>query len=84
MKKMLLAIAAMIAAATTAFAANCTIEDCSIYAFGAGPRPFCGSDSTFEGGSLSAARIEELTRDWPEVKQHVDGATAIFRLCVNG
>ena len=56
---------------------NGTIEDCSIYAFGAGPRPFCGSDSTFEGGSLSAARIEELTHDWPEVKQHVDGATPI-------
>ena len=56
---------------------NGTIEDCSIYAFGAGPRPFCGSDATFEGGSLSAARIEELTRDWPEVKQHVDGATPI-------
>ena len=56
---------------------NGTIEDCSIYAFGAGPRPFCGSDATFEGGSFSAARIEELTRDWPEVKQHVDGATPI-------
>ena len=56
---------------------NGTIEDCSIYAFGAGPRPFCGSDAAFEGGSLSAARIEELTRDWPEVKQHVDGATPI-------
>ena len=56
---------------------NGMIEDCSIYAFGAGPRPFCGSDASFEGGSLSAARIEELTRDWPEVKQHVDGATPI-------
>ncbi|MBP5787524.1 MAG: InlB B-repeat-containing protein, partial [Kiritimatiellae bacterium] len=54
-----------------------TITNCAIYAYGAGPRPFCGSDSTFEGGSLSAARIEELTRDWPEVKQHVDGATPI-------
>ena len=54
-----------------------TITNCAIYAFGAGPRPFCGSDAAFEGGSLSAARIEELTHDWPEVKQHVDGATPI-------
>ena len=54
-----------------------TITNCAIYAFGAGPRPFCGSDAAFEGGTLSAARIEELTHDWPEVKQHVDDATPI-------
>ena len=54
-----------------------TIRNCSIYAYGAGPRPFCGSDENFSGGSLTASQIDALSADWPAVKQHVDGATPI-------
>jgi hypothetical protein len=56
---------------------NGTIEDCSIYAFGAGPRPFCGSDGTFEGGALTAGDLATKTNGWPAVKQHVHGAWKI-------
>ena len=53
-----------------------TIQNCSIYAYGAGPRPFCGSGGA-SGGSLTASQIDALSADWPAVKQHVDGATPI-------
>ena len=54
-----------------------TIQNCQIYAYGAGPRPFCGSDGTFEGGSLTASQIDVLTAGWPAVKLHVHGAWKI-------
>ena len=54
-----------------------TIRNCSIYAYGAGPRPFCGNPSSQTGGSLTASQIDELSADWPAVKRHVDGATPI-------
>ena len=56
---------------------NGTIENCSIYAYGAGPRPFCGSDANMAGGSLTASQIDVLTADWPKVKLHVEDATPI-------
>ncbi len=56
---------------------NGMIEDCGVYAYGAGPRPFCGSDGTFEGESLTASQIKSLSANWPKVKRHVDGATPI-------
>ncbi|MBO7684738.1 MAG: hypothetical protein J6V72_00045 [Kiritimatiellae bacterium] len=55
---------------------NGTIQNCSIYAYGAGPRPFCGSGSA-SGGSLTAKQINDLSAEWPTVKQHVHGATKI-------
>ena len=54
-----------------------TIRNCSIYAYGAGPRPFSGSDSSLAGGSLTAFQIEQLSEGWPEVKKHIHGATKI-------
>ena len=53
------------------------LQNCSIYAYGAGPRPFCGSDANMAGGSLTASQIDVLTADWPKVKLHVEDATPI-------
>ena len=62
--------------------ANGTIRNCSISAYGAGPRPFCGSNGSVTGGSLTVHQVEELSKDgngtpWPEVKQRAQGATKI-------
>lgn len=57
--------------------ASGTIQNCSIYAYGVGPRPFCGSDANMAGGSLTASQIDVLTADWPKVKLHVEDATPI-------
>ena len=59
-----------------------TVRNCSIYAFGAGPRPFSGSDGNLNGGSLTASQIELLSKDengdpWPTVKNHAHSATKI-------
>ena len=59
-----------------------TVRNCSIYAFGAGPRPFSGSDGNLNGGSLNASQIELLSKDengdpWPTVKNHAHSATKI-------
>ncbi len=56
---------------------NGTIRNCSVYAYGAGPRPFCGNDGNFAGGALAAGDFVTLTNGWPAVKQHIDGALEI-------
>ena len=58
------------------------IRNCSVDIYGAGPRPFCGNNDQMTGGSLTAHQVEGLSKDgdgtpWPEVKQHVSGATII-------
>ena len=62
--------------------ANGTIRNCSISAYGAGPRPFCGSNGSVTGDSLTVHQVEEFSMDgngtpWPEVKQRAQGATKI-------
>ena len=56
---------------------NGKIRNCSIYAYGAGPRPFCGSDGTFIGGALAAGDFVNRTNGWPAVKLHIGGARVI-------
>jgi uncharacterized repeat protein (TIGR02543 family) len=62
--------------------ADGTIRNCSVDVYGAGPRPFCGSDASMTGGSLTGHQVEALSKDgngtpWPEVKQRFHGAWKI-------
>ena len=54
-----------------------TIKDCSVYPYSPGPRYFCGSNVTIQGGIITATEYADLTKDWPEVKKHISGSIHI-------